>query len=649
MRYIGSKVNLLEEIDSLLSKHITGKEQSFVDLFAGTNVVGQYFKPRYQIISNDLLEFSHAIAKGTIELNVAPDFTGLQEIGISDPFQYLQSYDLKDYEGDFVTFNYSPAGPEGRMYFTVENAKRIDFARNTIDNWIQCEMISEGEFYYLLDSILQAIPFVSNIAGVYAAYLKHWDKRAYKPLELIPSEIIDNDCNNKAYRQDAVQLVKELEGDILYIDTPYNSRQYSTNYHVLETIARNDSPDIHGITGQRNEDNARSDFAMKRAATKAMKDLVSDLNFSHVIVSYSTDGIIPFEDILNIFKEVAVNNEVEVKKIPFRKYKSKIVKPEDELFELLFYFQPKRATLISTKGTDNAVLNKTTSLKKISRSNGYIKSPLNYIGGKYKLLPQLIPLFPKEIDTFVDLFSGGGNVGINVDAQHVYFNDMNTKINELFRFFQGKNPEILISQIKNRIDEYQLSKTNTAGFLKFRDDYNQNQNPLDLYVLVSFSFNYQFRFNNNLKYNNPFGKDRSHFSDRMASNLNRFVNRLNQIDAIFTDHYFNEFNIENLTQNSFVYADPPYLITSGSYNDGNRGFVNWTEKQEQELYDFLDELHERGIKFALSNVLEHKGLSNNMLKAWSKKYHVNHLDYDYSNASHNTSRTGSDEVLITNY
>lgn len=649
MRYIGSKVNLLKEIDSLLSKHVTGKEQSFVDLFAGTNIVGQYFKPRYQVISNDLLEFSHAIAKGTIELNIAPDFTGLQQIEISDPFQYLQSYDLKDYEGAFVTYNYSPAGPENRMYFTVENAKRIDFARNTIDGWLQDGLISEGEYYYLLDSILQAIPFVSNIAGVYAAYLKHWDKRAFKPLEIIPSEIIDNGRYNRAYRQDAVELVKSLDGDILYIDTPYNSRQYSTNYHVLETIARNDSPEIHGVTGQRDEDDARSDFAMKRAAKKAMTDLVSDLHFSHVIVSYSTDGIIPFEDMLNIFKEVALNNEVEVKKIPFRKYKSKIVKPEDELFELLFYFQPKNAKLISPKRIDVIGVEDTKVAKKVSRSNGYIKSPLNYIGGKYKLLPQLMPLFPKGIDTFVDLFSGGGNVGINTDAQHVYFNDLNTKINELFRFFQGKRPETLIDQIQERISKYELSKTNSAGFLKFRNDYNRNPNPLDLYVLVSFSFNYQFRFNNDMQYNNPFGKDRSHFSERMANNLIRFVNRLNQIDAKFTDNYFNEFNTENLNQDSFVYADPPYLITTGSYNDGNRGFVNWTEKQEQELYDFLDELNERGIRFALSNVLEHKGLSNDMLKEWSGKYHVKHLNYDYSHASHNTSRATSDEVLITNY
>jgi len=646
MRYIGSKVNLLEEIDALLTSHLTGQETTFTDLFAGTNVVGQYFKTRFAITSNDLLTFSHAIARGTISLNKVPKFNELQNIGIEDPFKYLQSTDLSDYPGDYVTQNYAPAGIDGRMYFQVENAKRIDFIRNQLDVWLKEGTINEGEFYYLLDALLQAVPFVSNIAGVYAAYLKHWDKRSYKPLELIPSQIVDNGYENRAFQEDAVKLVKRLKGDILYIDTPYNSRQYSTNYHVLETIAKNDKPAIHGVTGQRDEDEARSDFAMKRVAKQSMRELLTDLNYSHVIVSYSTDGIIPFDELVEMMKDVSLTQQVEVKKIPFRKYKSKVVKPEDELYELLFYFQPKSAKFISDKKVTPVAA---PTKKKVSRANGYIKSPLNYIGGKYKLLPQLLPEFPPHADTFVDLFSGGGNVGINVSADKVYFNDLNYKINDLFRYFQGKDSETLIQSIKARVNEYGLSKTNEDAFLKFREDYNANPNPIDLYTLVAFSFNYQFRFNNEMKYNNPFGKNRSHFSERMAENLKRFVSRLNQIDAEFTDEYFAEFNQDILTMDSFVYADPPYLITTGSYNDGNRGFINWTTKQEKELYDYLDQLNEKGIKFALSNVFEHKGISNDMLKKWSEKYHVVHFNYNYNNASYNTTRQGSDEVLIKNY
>ena len=170
-----------------------------------------------------------------------------------------------------------------------------------------------------------------------------------------------------------------------------------------------------------------------------------------------------------------------------------------------------------------------------------------------------------------------------------------------------------------------------------------------LYTLVSYSFNYQFRFNNNMKFNNPFGRNRSHFSKRMENNLIKFTNKLHQTNAEFVDYYFNKLNFDNLDHKSFVYADPPYLITTGSYNDGNRGFVNWTETQEKQLYDLLDNLSKNKIRFALSNVLEHKGMKNELLIQWSQKYNVHHLNYSYSNSSHNTTHLGSDEVLITNY
>lgn len=647
MRYIGSKANLLKEIDKVLSKHLTGREKSFVDLFAGTNIVGQFFKSRFEITSNDLLLFSQIISKATIELNEIPSFKKLEILGIKDPFQYFQTVNLDDYKGGFITNAYSPASKEGRMYFTVENAKRIDFIRTTIDKWLDNKLIDQQGFNYILSSLIQAVPFVSNITGTYGAYLKHWDKRAFKRLELVPNKVINNGQNNRSLRGDAVKLVKNMEKDILYIDTPYNNRQYASNYHVLETIARYDNPKIHGVTGQRNVPEEKSEFAMKTKAKQAMAELLSDLNFSHVVVSYSTEGIISEQELIGIMKKNALNEKVEVVRIPYRKYKSKNDNSSKQLYELIFYFQPIKAKYI-TKKDNNYKLRQPRKINS-DRIGGFIKSPLNYIGGKYKLLPQLIPLFPTNIDVFLDLFSGGGNVGINVPSSKVYFNDLNNKINEMFRFFQGKDPELLVQCIKKRIAEFNLTKTNEKAFLEFRKMYNEKPNPLDLYILAAYSFNYQFRFNNNMKYNNPFGRNRSHFSYRMEENLVRFVQRLNNINAVFTDEYFNNFDTSMLTKRSFVYADPPYLITTGSYNDGNRGFTNWTEVQEQQLYNFLDDINKRKIKFAMSNVIEHKGRSNEMLKNWSKKYNVHVLNYNYRNSSHNTSQLGSIEVLITNY
>lgn len=158
-----------------------------------------------------------------------------------------------------------------------------------------------------------------------------------------------------------------------------------------------------------------------------------------------------------------------------------------------------------------------------------------------------------------------------------------------------------------------------------------------------------FRFNNAHEYNNPFGKERSHFSETMRENLINFVSKIQSTKSEFTSIDFPEFPFEKLSEKDFVYCDPPYLITTGTYNDGNRGFKNWTKESDEKLFALLDKLNERKIKFALSNVFSHKGETNDALIEWSKNYNTHHLKNDYSNSCYNTNRIGSDEVLITNY
>ncbi len=280
-----------------------------------------------------------------------------------------------------------------------------------------------------------------------------------------------------------------------------------------------------------------------------------------------------------------------------------------------------------------------------------IKSPLNYVGGKYKLLPQIIPLFPNDIDLFVDLFSGGANVGINVNAKKYWFNDMNNKVNEMFRYFLTQNPDKLINDIDEIITKWNLSKTNQEAFLLFRDYYNSNPSPLYLYVLVAYSYNYQIRFNNSMKYNNPFGKNRSQFTTNMRSNLFKFVKRLNEISPTFTDYLFEDINLTDLKPNDFVYLDPPYLITRASYNDGNRGFTNWDEGQELKMYELLNQLTRKNIRWAMSNVLENKDKKHTLLEDFieNQGVDVHILNYNYNNSSYNSKSMGSKEVLITNY
>lgn len=279
----------------------------------------------------------------------------------------------------------------------------------------------------------------------------------------------------------------------------------------------------------------------------------------------------------------------------------------------------------------------------------YLKSPLNYAGGKYKLLSQLIPLFPHRIETFADLFCGGCNVAMNVEAKQYLCNDLNTPIVELFETFRNTPVQEILRRIDENIAKFGLTKQNEEGFLALRAYYNETRDPLDLYTLTCYSFNYQFRFNNRLEYNNPFGKDRSHFSDRMRKNLSAFVQRIQEMDVEFTSVDFTQMPLDLFTPSDFLYCDPPYLITTGTYNDGNRGFQDWRKEQEEALYSYLDRADARGLRFALSNVLIHKGKVNDLLMRWSRKYRVIDLYADYSNSSYHTDRGASREVLIVNY
>ena len=274
---------------------------------------------------------------------------------------------------------------------------------------------------------------------------------------------------------------------------------------------------------------------------------------------------------------------------------------------------------------------------------------MNYIGGKHKIIRQLKEYFPKNIDTFVDLFCGGLDVAINIKANKTICNDINLYLIAIYKEFQKLNIEELLEYIDNRIDEYKLSKTNKEGYLSFRDYYNKTRNPLDLYVLVAHSFNYQFRFNENHEYNNPFGANRSYFNPTMRSNLIMMHERIKNFE--FTSYDFMEIDISTLDESGFIYCDPPYTISIGSYNDGKRGFKGWGTTDDIELFKLLDKLNDKGVKFALSNVEEHKGVKNKELIEWSKSYKKHNIDKHYNNCNYQNKNGNNKtkEILITNY
>ena len=267
MRFIGNKSNLLSNIEAVINENCNGDENVFCDIFSGTSSVARYFKNRYKVISNDMLYFSYILQKATIENNKIPNFLKLKSEGIIDVFEYLETFEVNN-KNSFIADNYAPNENCDRMYLTAENARRIDFIRNKIEEWKDKKLIKAQEYNYLLACLIEGVPYVSNITGTYGAYLKEWDKRAYKDFEMIRLNVTDNGVQNECYNEDANELIKNISGDILYIDPPYNSRQYLPNYHLLETIAKYDNPIINGKTGVREYSEEKSEYCVKTQVAK---------------------------------------------------------------------------------------------------------------------------------------------------------------------------------------------------------------------------------------------------------------------------------------------------------------------------------------------------------------------------------------------
>lgn len=334
MRYIGSKKLLLGDIGRVIDENIKNAG-TFCDIFSGTVCVGDYFKKKYKIITNDLLYFSFCIQKAIIENNSSPKF---EKLGFN-PVEYFNALSSKELEQlslkkRFCVNNFSPAG--NRMYLSESNALKIDFIRNKINDWMGKSLINEGEYYYLIAVLIEAIPFVSNISGTYGAYNKFWDKRSLKNLVLRNIEISDNKKENKAYNLDGNELIKQISGDILYIDPPYNKRQYSSNYHLLETVAKYDFPTLKGVTGLR-ENETKSDYCKKNAVLTSFEDLIKNAQFKHIIVSYSTEGIMGVNDMESVLQKYG--KDYKLYEIDYRRFKSRETSLKHKLKELMFYIR----------------------------------------------------------------------------------------------------------------------------------------------------------------------------------------------------------------------------------------------------------------------------------------------------------------------
>ena len=634
-RYLGNKYKLLSFINEVVENNCSGIN-TVADIFAGTGAVASAFLDK-KIITNDTM-YSNYICH--IAWFSPETFSEDKIISLITRYNAL-TVD----EDNYMTENFSDT------YFSRVDCSKIGYIREDIEQQYANGTINNRERAILITSLLYAMDKIANTCGHYDAYRQgvEFDKH----LELaVPMPNKDNNENNQCYNIDANELVKTLEADLVYIDPPYNSRQYCDAYHLIENVARWEKPAVTGVARKMDRTALKSDYCTQKA-TKAFEELIENINAKYILLSYNnmaekgnqrSNAKISDED---IFRILSKKGEVTVYSETYKAFttgKSNISGNEERLF-----------------------------LCKCFENKEIIPSPLNYIGGKFKLLPQILPHFPAINGTFIDLFCGGCNVGINVDCNKVVFNDNNQALHYLYNTFKNLDKTEIFRFVDEIIDKYNLSRSNEKGyafygcesskglgeynkepFLRLREDFNEHTNPdyyyyVMLYVLIVYSFNNQIRFNKDGKFNLPVGK--RDFNDKMKNKLSKFIDRIKSGDYTFICKDFRNILLDNYGNGDFIYADPPYFITCATYNEQG----GWNEDDEKDLYKFLDKASDRGIRFALSNVLSSEGKTNEILASWlennQQRYRIIHLNYNYSNSNYQKKdrQSGSDEVLIVNY
>lgn len=292
MNYIGSKHKLNPWILEIISKTVKKplSELVFCDLFAGTGAVGRNFKPLVkQVIANDIEYYSYVLLQNYIGNH--------QKLNYENILEELNN--LAPQKG-FIFENYCEGGIAQRLYFSKENGQKIDAVRTGIEALKTSGDIDDGLYFFLLTSLIESADKVANTASVYGAFLKHIKKSAAKALILEPAIFDETENPHQVFCEDANFLVKKISGDVLYLDPPYNARQYGANYHLLNTIAKYDTFVPQGKTGLRNYE--KSNYCKKGEVTKSFEELIKNAQFQYVFLSYNNEGLMTEEEVKTIMK-----------------------------------------------------------------------------------------------------------------------------------------------------------------------------------------------------------------------------------------------------------------------------------------------------------------------------------------------------------
>ena len=589
MRFIGNKELIIADIIELLEqKELTCKNLTLFDAFCGTGAVAVATKGAFNIIANDMLGWSTIYTKGRVCANDCH----FENLGF-DPFDYFNSNDNR-LEGFFYK-NYSP-GASKRMYFSPENAGRIDYFRTKIEEWKSLNLVSDNEYAYLLACLIESVSVVSNTAGVYGAFLKHWDSRAIKAIQFKKVDSNNSPHYKVAFLNAKIEdIISDVDCDVLYLDPPYTQNQYGTQYHLLETLVLYDNPSISVITGSRSTTPMRSDWSKDYKSHILFDKILAKTKAKYIVFSYSPDGFMSKSFIEASLKRYGKSDTYVCKNISYNKYTNFKSKANKNHSEYLFFIEKKNDSEVE------------------------YESPLNYIGSKAKMIANIKERLPKRFDAFIDAFGGGFNVGININAKRIIYNDINHFVCALVSSFKNNDTYQYISYIKRIIKKFGLEPAHAESYIKVRDYYNalplDKRDPRLLYTVILYGFNQQIRFNGNHDFNNPVGM--RWFNDKVLEKMISFSRVIKEKNVIFESKDYSEL-YEEADKNTFTYLDPPYMLTTGAYNDGKRGFHGWNTETERNLFAFVDKLSNEGKSLMISYVLEHKGKFNVQLDAWIK-------------------------------
>lgn len=293
MNYIGSKFKLSDFIIYQIQK-ITGnnlKDKVFCELFAGTGIISRKLKTKVkQVIINDLEYYSYTLNRNYIGNYKAFDYT--------KKLHFLNQIEGKE---GFIYKNYCLGSGSERLYFSDENGKKIDAIRLKIEEWNTKQSITEDEYFFYLASLLEAADKVANTASVYGAFLKKLKKTAQKKIHLQPAYYAEHENSHQVFNENSNDLIQKIEGTILYLDPPYNARQYGANYHLLNTIALYDKFEPKGKTGLRQYQ--KSQYCKKTDVADAFEVLIRNANFKYIFLSYNNEGLMSEDFIINTMKK----------------------------------------------------------------------------------------------------------------------------------------------------------------------------------------------------------------------------------------------------------------------------------------------------------------------------------------------------------